>query len=103
MTSSKLRGVNQDGYLERMHTLQRYLTLLQTYFPAIIPLTDDEIKDACLEAQPLVCKNDFRRSRVRHEDADISELSDFCNHLQSLEPPISRHHHNPDDDNQLRS
>ena len=57
------------------------------------PLTEDELKDACLCAQPTIFQSDFTRSRMSVDNSDIHELLECFVDLQSLDPP-NRGNHN---------
>ena len=51
-TVSKPHGILQDVFMERMYIVQSYLQLLNHYFPTITPLTENDVKDSCIQAQP---------------------------------------------------
>ena len=58
-TISKPFGMSQDAFMERMCAMQIYLQLLNHYFNTINPLTEDDFKDAFVQAQPWKFKADF--------------------------------------------
>ena len=82
----KTRLVSQDYCLDRICTLQRYLTLIRTYFPSAIPLIEDEIKGTCLHTQPIIFQNDFTKPRMSYDECDVHELLEYFNNNQENMP-----------------
>ena len=69
--------MSQDDFSEHLCQMQCYLKLLQQHFPSITPLTSIELKDTCLQAQPIVFKRDFIRLCMTIENSSIEDLLEF--------------------------
>ena len=74
VTVSELHSASQDDYFKRMHAIQHFLEILHHYFPFINPVTGDDFKDACYQAQPMKFKGDFTLSRMTIDGSAIDEI-----------------------------
>ena len=88
ITCKKHRNSAEEDFLERLMNMNQCLELLSRYFPAVASLTESELKDAFLQAQPTIYLEDFVRSRLNIDDVSIEDLLEYFSDLQHLE---SRH------------
>lgn len=85
MTIHKKFSVTQEEFLDRIQEMNRYLQLLQKYFPSIDSLTNNEMKDTFVHAQPQLFNRYFISSYLDIDSCDIEDLLSYFQDLQGLD------------------